>query len=150
MEGVVYKITYPNFPSYIGSTFHLRKRVHCHKNNKNSTTSKKIYDQAKQDGKLEDVQVKILDTINFSKEITLLDASKILRKKECEYFKLNRGEILNVNRPYVSPDESHYKFYIKNKYTECICGKKYTLDHRSRHFKSITHQKYLLSLPINT
>jgi len=144
MDGFIYKIEYPNYPfSYIGSTFCLKKRLHCHKNDKNSTSSKKIYDQAKQDGKLDEVQVKILDTINFSKEITLLDASKILRQKEYEHFKLNKGSILNVNRPYVSPDESHYKFYIKNNYTECPCGRKYTMDHRSRHFKTIKHLNYI-------
>jgi len=76
-----------------------------------------------------------------NKEYRENNAEKI---RECnkEYRENNTEKIRECNKEYRENNTEKIKEWVKTK-CNCECGGRYTNAHKSQHFKSIKHQKYL-------
>jgi len=90
------------------------------------------------------------------KEYREINKEKI-RKKKKEYYETNKEKIDEKNKEYREKnkekiDEKAKEYYDNNKdkikakknvLIECECGSHYTLGHRSHHFKTLKHKKFI-------
>jgi hypothetical protein len=148
MKGYVYKITSPSTDKiYIGSTVALLStRLSNHKSSKNCASREILIN--------DDAIIELLEEIDF------MDM-KELRLVERRYYDLNVENCVNYYRPIITEEERTIKkkecneinkHIIKewrvnnNEKIECKCGGKYLRQHKSTHFKTAKHQKYLMSV----
>ena len=166
MLGKVYKIKSPNTDKvYIGSTFRtLQERFIEHTARCNKTTSKIIIDSREPYIELIE-EIKVLDKaelrfyenqyLELYRDIAVNEKSSFGRKIphsiRCKIYREKNLEVckekarVNANKYY-----HKHKEQIKEKSRrtiretiECPCGGQYTIHHKSEHFKTLKHLKYI-------
>ena len=148
MKGYIYKITSPSTDKiYIGSTVALLStRLSNHKSSKNCASREIVIN--------DDAEIILLEEIDF------VDI-KELRLVERRYYDLNEEKCVNYNRPIITEEErvmkkrecnEMFRDVIRewrvnnNEKINCECGGKYLRQHKSTHFKTLKHQKYLMGV----
>ena len=142
---------------YVGSTKAFRQRKNNHKQNCNNMKDRKIYNTIREHGgwdnwrmviledcgeisfteariKEEEHRVKLNANLNtFSCYLTKEQKEQYIKENKKEYYKQNKEKILN---------------YQKEKMT-CDCGKKFSINHKSRHLNTLFHKKYISNIIVN-
>ena len=142
MEGKIYCIKcLTTNQNYIGSTFLplivQRLAYHIQDYNKWKNNHSKSYLSS----------FEILERKNY--EIQLLESLIVnnkdeLRQRERYYY--DTIENINKNKPYISKEELLSNKAIRHL---CVCGKHYTIGHRTRHYRSKRHKNYISGLCID-
>jgi len=144
---------------YIGSTINFRNRKCAHKTNCNNINNKKhnykVYQFIREHGGFENWEMILIENVNCN---TKLELHKIERKyiEELQpslnkHLPLrNKKEYYNDNKEKITEHKKEYRIKNKDKINEsqkekftCECGGKFTKCHKSRHFKSKKHIKFL-------
>ncbi len=158
MSYIIYKICCDDLPEfiYIGSTKSFRNRKSRHKKNCD-TDDTKLYNTIRDNGGWDNWRMVILEDIG---EVSLTQA----RIKEEEHrVKLNAN--LNTFRCYITEEqrkekqkENKKEYYKQNKQEilkyqkekiTCECGKKFSINHKSRHLNTLFHKKYISNIIVN-
>jgi len=142
MEGKIYCIKcLTTNQNYIGSTFLplivQRLAYHIHDYNKWKKNNSKSYLSSFQILERNNYEIQLLENL-------IVNNKDELRQRERYYY--DTIENINKIKPFISKQE-----LLINKSTPhlCVCGKNYTIGHRTRHFKSKRHQNYISSLCID-
>jgi hypothetical protein len=154
-NGKIYKITSPSTDKiYIGSTTKkLDERLRKHKYDYKGFLNKKHHNVTSFEIiKYDDAKIELVKSVFCSNK-------KELEQKEGIYITLYRDIV--VNKCVAGRSIKEYRKANKDKITEiakeyyetnkdkiraksvCVCGGKYTYDHKARHVKSSKHKKYL-------
>lgn len=163
-EGKIYKIVNDVMPNmvYYGSTCNtFAKRLSKHKSKYNKCSSKVLFEFGK-------VHIILVEKYPCNDKMELNARERFyIENNEClnkiipgrtktEYREDNKEQIAlyqkehyQDNKEQISLQNKEYKESNKDKLREkfdCSCGGKYTHDHKSYHFKTLKHLKYLDSL----
>lgn len=159
MSYIIYKICCDDLPEfiYVGSTKSFRERKARHKRNTLNDSPEKLYNIIRENGgwdnwrmviledigevsltqariKEEEHRVKLNANLNtFSCYLTKEQKEQYIKENKKEYYKQNKEKILN---------------YQKEKMT-CDCGKKFSINHKSRHLNTLFHKKYISNIIVN-
>ena len=175
MKGIVYQIYIDSHPDihYVGSTIHLlENRWQRHKNDfKNKTKRRPIICQYFDKFGIDNFQIRVIKEyevidlkhliayeqlwINKLKPINLVKnlfrIQHLIKKRnqiyKKTYYENNREQIKENSKIYYENNREQINELASRLYT-CYCSpdKQITSGHRSRHEKSIKHQKYLQRL----
>lgn len=130
---------------YIGSTKDMKARKVWHKyacNNENSNRHNlKVYQYIRSNGGYSNWAYEILEHIRNSINVYEL---RNVERKYIEQLKpsLNCSIPNRTIKQYYEDNKQHFKQYKTQKFN-CICGGKYTMNHKARHEKTRKHQNYL-------
>ena len=159
MLGNIYIIQSPNTDKvYIGSTFQtLEIRFRNHKYDSNQTNSYLVIDEG--DSFIELLEeIKVIDKRELEfYEQQYLELYRDIAVNEQNAFGVDKEKIIISNakscKKYYEKNpekvrEKYKKYYEKNREKfqekfECICGGRYTGEHKSSHLKTQKHQKFL-------
>ena len=162
--------------SYIGSTNNFKRRQQEHKFNCNNINSKdykyNLYEFIRENGGFDKFEFIILEEIDCESNLNarireqywiehrenklnifrayISKEEKIEQKKQCdkEYRDSNKDKIKEHKRQYY--EQNKKEINEKRKIIiNCECCSFYSFNNKSRHFKSIKHQNYLLQLERN-
>jgi len=161
----VYKLFNPDCTEfYIGSTTDLKERKRCHKycctNENNSKYNMELYKYIREHGGYSNWNYQILEHITTSinkyelrdlerKAIENMKPSlncKIPNRSKNEYMEKYRENNKEQIKEYDKQYRENNKEQIKQKQNEkfnCICGGKYTRNHKARHTKTRKHQNFI-------
>ena len=147
LNSLIYKLECKDGSSnhvYIGSTTNLKTRMYIHKSKCNNQNDKAYnnhkYKYIRNHGGWDNWESVILELYPCN------DKSELHNR---EQYHLNKFQ-LNLNQ-YI-PGQTKKQYYKKNieiiqmkkkEKFECVCGGKYTRNHKARHLKSIMHKGYL-------
>jgi hypothetical protein len=172
-NGKIYKLVSPHSNKiYVGSTCkkYLCQRLSQHKSNyKEWIKNEKIYISSFELFELGDVEIVLLESVNcetkdelFKKEREYIDKYKDIivnklkpsrtRKEKNEQTKKYRAKNKEKMKQYREENKERIKKYYEdnkekiNKTYECECGSILRIYEKTRHLKSLKHQKYLNSL----
>ena len=161
-NSVIYEIKSKNPDvkcSYIGSTTNYKKRIINHKsdcNNKNSEAYNRfLYQFIRSNGGWENFDFNILETICCDNKLELLKKERyyielnenslnkdIPSRTRKEHYEDNKDEILEKNKKYREKNKDKISEQRNEKFS-CVCGGKYTKNHKARHMKTIKHIEYI-------
>jgi hypothetical protein len=140
----IYKLYCQNAPKYyIGSTCNIDNRIKQHKYNASNPSSKyynlPMYQYIRSNGGFDIWTYEILFTCEC-------DSYQHRLRIERQFFIEHKNNLLNCNYPMVLDGEYYARIRdkrlaeIKIKY-DCTCDSTYTIDHRSRHMKTLKHKQ---------
>ena len=155
MIGFIYKLTDNSDKVYYGSTIKsLYYRLIRHKSQSNGCRSN-LMDR-------DNMKIECIEEFNHHldfilKELLTKRESYYIRNNECinhripgrimkeyqtEWYEKNKEEILLGQKEYYEKNKEQILLKQKEKFN-CECGGKYTHNHKSRHFKTTKHQKFI-------
>jgi len=148
MEAVIYSIT-TNDGLYIGSTTHFKNRCYRHTAClKSGEQISLLYENIRKNNGQYKIEIILelvcedkLELRQIEEEYRILCGANL--NERLAYRSINQMRIKHMEHYY-----KHREAIIKKKAEkiDCGCGKKYTRNHRARHYQSKKHQAYLASL----
>ena len=152
--------------TYVGSTRAFKERKYQHKSCCNNENRKeynfKLYKTIRENGGWDNwrmvciaqVEVESKRQAEIIEEEWRMNLQANLNGQRCyrteeqmkeyhkEYYENNTEKITQYKKEYRENNTEKIKEWVKTK-CNCECGGRYTNAHKSQHFKSIKHQKYL-------
>jgi hypothetical protein len=155
----IYKIYNPDCDYvYVGSTRNMAVRKKCHKSNCNNVNcakyNYKVYKTIRENDGWENwymIPIEVMDnvtklTAEMREDVYRVDLNATMNSQSA-----TRGDITiqeykkNYNRQYNQDNREQITAKRQQKH-DCLCGRKYTYQHKARHIKTKKHQAYVLSL----